>query len=384
VQAEGDNVVPDTAYTEGKGMTFEAGIIGAGGIAGLGILGMHDEEAIGREKIDASHAGGYEQTDTIELVAIADIDADKRSRFGSAWAIPHDKQYADHEAMLANETLDVVSVCTPSYLHDRHVVDAAQSAADPEVIWCEKPIASQISSAKQMVSVCDTMDTELVINHSFRFTKKQQQLKRMIQEQNILGEVHSVATQYRMELMRNSTHVIDTIFHLLEEDAAQVQGYITNENEAVDALDANEPVDDSGGGGFFVTDEDTFVSVDCTIPRADSSMTFQFLGTEGKLYLNNDDGEWRYWELDGENHVERPLDGIEGGWTWESDYKGAFANAANHINDLLNGEDENYSSGREAIASLEVIVALYVSHYTGGSVSLPLERPLENITITSW
>jgi hypothetical protein len=40
-------------------VTYRAGIIGTGGIAGMSILGMHDEEAIGKEKIDASHAGGY-------------------------------------------------------------------------------------------------------------------------------------------------------------------------------------------------------------------------------------------------------------------------------------------------------------------------------------
>ena len=55
-------------------MTYRAGIIGAGGIAGLGILGMHDEEKIGSEKIDASHAGGIESTSDIELVAVADVD----------------------------------------------------------------------------------------------------------------------------------------------------------------------------------------------------------------------------------------------------------------------------------------------------------------------
>jgi len=38
-------------------MTYNAGIIGTGGIAGMGILGMHDEDQIGEEKVTASHAG---------------------------------------------------------------------------------------------------------------------------------------------------------------------------------------------------------------------------------------------------------------------------------------------------------------------------------------
>ena len=33
----------------------------------MGILGMHDEERIGREKIRASHAGGFHATDSLKL-----------------------------------------------------------------------------------------------------------------------------------------------------------------------------------------------------------------------------------------------------------------------------------------------------------------------------
>jgi hypothetical protein len=50
-------------------MTYTAGIIGTGGIAGMGILGMHDAEEIGWRKVRASHAGGYAGTEGIELVA---------------------------------------------------------------------------------------------------------------------------------------------------------------------------------------------------------------------------------------------------------------------------------------------------------------------------
>ncbi|WP_049898521.1 Gfo/Idh/MocA family protein [Halococcus agarilyticus] len=365
-------------------MTHKAGVVGTGGIAGMGILGMHDEEVIGKEKIDASHAGGYASTDGIDLVAVADIDEQNLETFGQAWDIPQERQYVGHDAMLAAEDLDVISVCTPSYLHHEHVLDAAQSAADPDVIWCEKPIASRVSAAEKMVEVCDETGTELVVNHSFRFTDKLQRLHDLIHKQDLLGEVKSVSTQYRMELMRNSTHVLDTLVYLLDARAEQVSGYINGENEAVDSLDAATEVTDSGGGGHLVMDEGTFITVDCTIPRDISSMMLNFIGTEGKLYLNNDDGEWRYWAFEDGEHVERPLPGIDGAWTWEDDYKRSFANAAHHVQDLLNGETENYSPGAEAARSLEIIVAFYLSDYTGSTIEVPLEPPLCEIPITSW
>jgi predicted dehydrogenase len=363
--------------------SYQAGIIGTGGIAGMGILGMHDEEVIGTEKVRASHAGGYDEAG-IDLVSAADVDAEKLERFGESWGIPPDRRYDNHKAMLAAEDLDVISVCTPSFLHHEHVVDTARSAADPDVIWCEKPIASQVGAAEEMIAVCDETDTELLVNHSFRFTDKIRRLRELVVEEDLLGEVHSVSTQFRMELLRNSTHLLDTLVYLLDARAKLVSGYITGENEAVDSLDADREVDDAGGGGHVIMNDGTFVTVDCTVPRADSSMTLQFIGSGGKLYLNNDDSEWRYWRLEDGTHVEERLPGIEGAWTWEEDYWDAFANAATHIINILEGDAKNDSPGRVAKQSLEVIVGFYLSHYTGGQIEVPLERPLRDVTITSW
>lgn len=365
-------------------MSYAAGIIGAGGIAGMGILGMHDTEDIGQQKFRASHAGGYNSVEEIDLVAIADVDEEKLRRFGKAWDIPPERRYIGHDTMLENEDLDVVSVCTPTFMHYEHVIDAAQSTADPDVIWCEKPISSSVSDANEMCNVCEDEGAELVINHSFRFTEKLQTLHNHIQEGHLVGDVKSVTTSFRRELLRNSTHLLDTLVYLLDTRASTVSGYINGKNDAVDALEGDRKVDDSGGGGMVVMDDGTFVTVDCTVAREISSMSLQFVGTEGKLYLNNDDGEWRYWRLEDGTHVQEPIPGIEGAWSWDDDYRGAFPNAAAHIRDILNGEAKNLSSGPEATRSLEIIAGFYISHYTGSQVSVPLNRPLRDVTITSW
>jgi predicted dehydrogenase len=184
--------------------------------------------------------------------------------------------------------------------------------------------------------------------------------------------------------LRNSTHLLDTLMYLLDTRAERVAGHVTGENEAVDALETGRMVDDAGGGGFVVMEDGTFVTVDCTIPREISSMNLQFVGTGGKLSMNNDDGEWRYWALEDGTHVERPIPGIDAAWTWDDDYRDAFANAAAHVEAMLDGEAENVSSGRDALLSLEMIVAIYLSHHTRGQVDVPLARPLRDVEITSW
>ena len=364
-------------------MVFKAGIIGTGGIAGMGILGMHDAEDIGKKKVRASHAGAYAETGDIELVAAADVEDKTLHTFGDAWGISEDRRYSSHEEMLLQEDLDVVSICTPTLYHRDHVFDAVQ-LGDPAVIWCEKPIASSVKDAQEMCNLCDEHGIELVINHSFRFCDKYQSLEKLIREENILGNVRSVSAQYRMELMRNSTHVLDTLVYLLDIKPEFIDGYINGKNEAVDSLDADIEVSDAGGGGHVVMEDGTFAAVDCTVPRNESSMTFNIIGDRGKLYINNDDGDWRYWRLEDGDHYEMELEEIEGKWTWENDYESAFPAAGEHISELLRGETTNHSPGVEATLSLKIIVGFYLSHHTRGTVTLPLDESMRNVSITSW
>ena len=361
-------------------MTYRAGIIGTGGVAGMGILGVQDADEIGSTKVETSHAGGYASNKEIDLVAVADVEREKLDTFGEVWEIPEEQQYLGHEAMLDAEDLDVVSVCSPTYLHAEHAVDAARSAAAPDVVWCEKPLASSVADGEAAIEACEENSTELLVNHSFRFQPRFVRLRELIREEDLLGEIHAAHGAFRMELMRNSTHLLDTLAYLLDARARRVSGYITGEHEATDALGASEDVDDSGGGGTVVTDDGTFLTIDCTVPRADSTMFYHLVGNEGKLQINPEDDEWRFWSLEDGSHVEKPIPELgerEG-------YERSFVNAATHVIDLLKNEAENRSPGREALRSLEIIAGFYISHYTGSHVTLPLDRPLRDVTIRSW
>ena len=361
-------------------MTRKAGIIGAGGVAGLGLLGMHDPDKIGTEPVDASHAGGYAAADGVELVAIADIDPEKCDTFGELWDIQSDNRFTDHNSMLDTCDLDFVSVCTPTYLHHQHVIDAAQSAANPSVIWCEKPVASSLSDAEHMIDVCDETSTELVINHPSRFTPSMQQLEATLLEEDLLGDVRAVTGQFRMELVRNSTHLIDTIISLTDLDPVSVAGHMSSDREIDESLDTAAGSDDSGGGGFLIMENGAFVTIDCTLPRNLSTMAYDFFGTKGRLSIEIPTGEWRYWKVSDSGHTEQTLD-ID---LAPDDYATGFANAAEHLVALADGSADNISSGREGLRSLEAIIGIYVSHQTGAKLSLPLDDPLRKVSIRSW
>jgi predicted dehydrogenase len=355
-------------------MTLRAGIVGAGGVAGMGIYGTDSRET-GVEPSDASHAGGYAQVDGIDLVAVADPEADRRRRFGDAWDVPEAGRYPDHVAMLEAEPLDVVSICTPSMLHRGHVIDAAE-VGDPDVIWCEKPIACSVADAEAMVATAADAGVDLVVNHSRRFMRQHRELRAAIDD-GLLGEVHTASAAVPMELLRVGTHVVDLVLYLLDDRAAEVAGFLTGENEAAADLGAGE-VDDTGGGGFFRTRGGTHVTFDGAAPRALGDWRARFVGTEGRLVW--DDRGWTLFERTGDGHEARPAP------TGDHDdpYEHSFVEAASHCVAIAEDGVDNVSPGHEAVRPLEILIGFAVSEYTGGRVTLPLSDPLARVRIESW
>jgi len=340
-------------------------------------MGIYDgeEEDIGGDPVDASHAGGYGAVDDVELVAVADIDEAALERFGVAWEIPEECRYTDHEAMLEFQDLDVLSVCTPSMLHRDHVEDAARFG-DLEVVWCEKPIACSVSDAESMAETCDEEGVELVINHSQRFSRQNQAVKAAVDD-GLVGEVRSVTCGSPMELLRVGTHVVDYVVYLLDGRAETVAGHVTGENQAAEHL-TSDHVDDAGTGGFVVLDDGTFVTFDGTTRRDVSTFHYRINGTDGRL-VSAEDG-WRYWAVTDEGYEERdPPTGDH-----EDGHEQSFVNAVTHAVDLIEGRDENRSPGRQACHTLEILVGFYASDHTYGRVSVPLDRPLKDVTVTSW
>jgi predicted dehydrogenase len=355
-------------------MTYRAGIIGTGGVAGMGIYDGSAED-IDDDPEPASHAGGYAACGDIDLVAVADIDEDALDRFGRAWDIPDERRYLGHEAMLDDEDLDVISVCTPSTLHRSHVEDVAR-LADPEVIWCEKPIACSVGDAESMVDTCDAAGVDLVVNHSWRFRRQSDAVKQAIDD-GLVGEVQSVVCGSPMELLRVGTHVVDFAVYLLDGRAATVAGHVTGENQAAEHL-TDEAIDDAAAGGFAVFQDGTFLTYDGT-PRRDETRFFhRITGSDGRL-VDAEDG-WRYWAATDDGHEERDPPTGE----FDDDHEQSFANAASHLVDLIEGRTENRSPGRQAVHTMEILVGFYASDMTGGRASVPLDRPLKDLTITSW
>lgn len=342
---------------------------------------------VGLSGIGTRHRDGYAATEGVDLVAIADVDEELRARRGAAWEIPEERRYADHAELLASEELDAVSIATPAVLHHEHVLDAVDSRADLDVVWCEKPIAVSVSEAAEMLAACEAADVDLVIDHTRRFSDTYRTLREAITEAGILGDVESVHVQSPEEVLRNGTHMVDLLTYLLDERFERVTGHLTDVGgRGLDAV-ASSGVDDSGGGGILITESGTYVNLDCTTSRAATTWQWLLVGDEGKLEFSEYAEEIDYWRLEdseeatlGAEHAQAPFPGPIDGF---DNLEAMFAAGAENVVGLLDGTAENHSPGEDAMHVLETIVGLFVSHYTGSAVDLPLARPLRDVSIQS-
>src|SRR5438045_7210281 len=110
---------------------YRYGIIGTGrenGTEGATGFGMAN-----------AHIAAFKTTEKADLVAIADIREDNARLFLDR----HEsgaKHYSDYHAMLEQEPLEIVSICTWPHLHAEMTIAACEAGV--KAVYCEKPMAT--------------------------------------------------------------------------------------------------------------------------------------------------------------------------------------------------------------------------------------------------
>jgi len=129
---------------------------------------------IGTGFIGNIHADAYQKLHNAKVVAITDCNAEKgKEAAGKAGA----NFYEDMESMLKHEDVDVVDICTPTFLHADMVKKAAQAGKH---ILCEKPLALELKEADEMIEVINNNKVKAMVGHVLRFWPQYVEAKRII------------------------------------------------------------------------------------------------------------------------------------------------------------------------------------------------------------
>lgn len=95
------------------------------------------------------HVFHYKLHPESELAAVCDHTEAKARRIADRYRVPG--VYSDPEEMLDRENLDVVSVCTPTFMHLEHTRMAAERGVH---VMCEKPMSPSPEESRAMIEVC--------------------------------------------------------------------------------------------------------------------------------------------------------------------------------------------------------------------------------------
>ncbi|HDM78842.1 MAG TPA: Gfo/Idh/MocA family oxidoreductase [Deltaproteobacteria bacterium] len=366
-----------------SGEKYRVGIIGCGRIASL----FEDDPL--REH-PCTHAGVYNAVSETEIAAASDFDAVKLRAFSKRWNVK--SVYKNYKKMLDKESLEIVSVCTPTPTHSEVVVEAAKSGVS--AIFCEKPIATSLKEADKMIEACNKSGVKLIINYPRRWNPYYRHIKQLINSGEI-GDTESITGHYTSGLLMMGTHLLD-IFRFLVGDVKWVFGSVEDINPADFVAvkpSENFSTTDPCGTGFLCFKNRTSGFVDGSIRKKYFIFEIDIQGTSGRIRISDNGRSFELWgikesenyggykELDLKPFLALPSAPAPASNRMWSSSVTCNVKAVEEIIECVEQNKESVSSGAEGRAALELALAFHESSAVGAKVRLPLQN--KNLRVVS-
>jgi predicted dehydrogenase len=143
---------------------------------------------VGCGNIFPMHAVSIQNNPNLELVAVCDNKPDRVKAASEAFLC---NAYTDYQEMLDLESLDVVHICTPHYLHAPMTIWAAQHNIH---VLTEKPMAINVEDATKMIKACREHGVFLGVIFQNRYNNGAAFIKNTL-ESGALGKIKAAKMQ---------------------------------------------------------------------------------------------------------------------------------------------------------------------------------------------
>lgn len=320
----------------------------------------------------------YRELDNVDVVAVADADADGLAAAGERLDVTEAARYADYREMLDKESVDIVSVC-PRWVGEHHdmVIAAANSGA--RAIFSEKAFAQTLRQADEMIAAGDENGVTIAVAHQNRYHPHIIRMGEMIAAGDIgeVREVHGYGKQDHRgggeDLNVLGTHIFD-LMRLFCGDPRWVEAAVLVDGRDAapgDAIEGAEQVGLLMGDflratyGFGDGALGTFVSRREGKRFGAKSMGIQVEGAEGILTFRGDylmhypHGCWTPSPSDDGWRVIGEPSAVPGGIT------SLNVPLVRDLIDAMETGREPRSSAVGARWSLEMILGVYAAHRHG-------------------
>lgn len=139
------------------------------------------------------HIEVWRRIKNADVVAVCDVDEARAKNIAQQYSI--EQTYADFHDLVANETIDLISIAAPTELH-KPIAHAAIEAG--KHVLCEKPLALNANDAREMLASAQSKKIVHAVDFEMRFLPAFAYAKELIDEE-YLGPLLRVDVMMTME-----------------------------------------------------------------------------------------------------------------------------------------------------------------------------------------
>jgi predicted dehydrogenase len=211
------------------------------------------------------HADAYAQLPGVELAGIAGLEEPVRTALADKHGV--ERHVARWEELLEDDTLDVVSVAVPTFLHHPITIAALDKGLH---VLCEKPIARTVEEADEMVAAAERSGRVLDVAFNHRRRGDIETLKAVV-DSGRLGRIYYAKAWWLRRtgiptlgswftnaeqagggpLLDIGIHVLDYALYLLGQPAVQTVSAATYDLLGTAGFGSSPGLDKTGEGGRF-------------------------------------------------------------------------------------------------------------------------------------
>jgi glucose-fructose oxidoreductase len=303
-----------------------------------------------------------------ELFALVSGDPDKLRNLGKTYALRHLYSYEDYGRALAN--VDAVYLALPNHLHREYAVRAAAAGVH---VLCEKPMAVTADDCQAMIEAARQNRAKLMIAYRLHFEAGNLQAIRLAGSGK-LGDLRIFTSEFSRQVAARNVRVSEFIAQgggpvydmgvYCIHAARYLFGAEPRQVLAVAANDGDERFQQVEEMTSVVMQfpHDRLAAFTCSFGAADVSR-YDLIGTKGDLRV---DPAYEYASA-----IKHQLTIGEKKTNRTFPQRDQFAAELVYFSDCIIKDKEPEPSGREGMADVRIVEAIYESARTKSPVRLP-------------
>ena len=337
----------------------------------------------------ALHMEGYLRSGKdVEIAGVCDIQPDQADALIHKYRLSNAQKYADYHEAIDRTNCDLVDVCVPNFLH--YQVCMAALAKGRNVI-CEKPLATTVAHAREMVEKAAEMNRHLYYAEDWLFTPAIMRALEIVEE-GALGRVcymrarechsgshspfaQSIATCGGGAMIHLGIHPLGFMLAIKGHDWVELTAMGSSGMERNYVHKSCEGEDLAAcfltfGDGSSALVEANYVTTggmeDCV----------DFYGDKGCLHLNlNQEGPISCYSIPGLSYAVEKAE-ITAGWShpaYDEIYTLGYIGEIRHFLDCCARKEDARIGlrGADGLAALEALECIYQSMREGRRISNP-------------